>query len=349
MPADRVTLEDFLAGSAADGGRGDVASAVTAIADAAKGLADLTSQGALARGLTTTKLARNADGDAQKELDVLANEHFIRALKHVPVAAVASEELDEPLVLDPQASLAVAIDPLDGSSNIDTNVSIGTIFSIRPARLPARTGPLEVFLQPGSNQLAAGFVIYGPQTSLVLTVDHGVQVFTLDRAVGAFILVSDSLTLPTTANEYAINGSNYRHWEPPVRAYVDDCIQGVDGPLGKNFNTRWIASLVADAYRILVRGGIFLYPGDLRPNYAQGRLRLIYEAHPIALVVERAGGAATDGVNRILDLRPHSIHQRTPLVFGSLEEVERLAHYYADPNQFAARSPLFGRRGLLRM
>jgi fructose-1,6-bisphosphatase I len=205
------------------------------------------------------------------------------------------------------------------------------------------------FLRPGTAQLAAGFVVYGPQTALVLTLRAGTHVFTLDRRTNTFVLTRADVRIPAGRREYAINASNYRHWDEPVRAYVDDCIAGADGPRGTDFNMRWIASLVAEAFRILARGGIFLYPSDARPGYERGWLRLVYEANPLALVVEEAGGAATDGENRILEISPTALHQRVPLVFGCRHKVERVAEYYAgrlpSPGE---RSPLFGRRGLFR-
>lgn len=345
--ARRVTLEAYLAQRA--GTRdASVAGVVQVVAEAAKDLgAVIATTGLPGIDLAALRGAVNADGDAQKELDCLAHDRFMQALARAPVAAVASEELDKPVVLDPAAPLAVAIDPLDGSSNIETNAPIGTIFSVLPA--PNRVGQAGSFLRPGTGQLAAGFVIYGPQTALVLTLRDGVRIFVLDRAAGEFVLAMEDVRIPDQACEYAINASNYRHWDEPVRAYIDDCVRGLDGPRGKNFNMRWTASLVAEAYRILMRGGVFLYPRDQRPGYRSGRLRLVYEANPIALVVEQAGGAATDGERRILELVPDALHQRTPLVFGSRKKVENVARYHADPQSSAEHSPLFGRRGLLRV
>jgi fructose-1,6-bisphosphatase I len=321
---------------------------VRELAKTAAGLAEIVALGQLGGRLGASLSSTNLDGDVQKQLDVMASETFIDALQKAPVAVVLSEELRDPLLLDAQAPLAVAIDPLDGSSNIDANVSIGTIFSILPA-LPAASTLDAHFLQPGNRQIAAGFFIYGPQTSLVLALGGETHVFTLDRRAGRFFLVSSSLRIPNQSNEYAINGSNYRHWNPSVRAFIDDCVQGADGPLGRNHNTRWIASLVAEAYRILGRGGVFLYPGDERPGYGEGRLRLVYEANPIALVVEAAGGAATDCTRRILDITPGGVHARVPLVFGSSAVVDIVSRYHIDPQFSAERAPLFGRRGLMRL
>lgn len=312
-------------------------------------LSNMIGLGALHSPLGASRDSSNTDGDVQKELDVLANDVFVDVFTKAPVAAVVSEELSEPLPLDPAAPLVVAIDPLDGSSNIDANVSIGTIFSILPA-LPDASSLDAHFLQRGRAQVAGGFVIYGPQTSMVFALGSGAtQIFTLDRRHGEYLRALPDVKITPDSVEYAINASNYRHWEPPVRAYIDDCVQGAEGPLKRNYNMRWIASLVAEAYRILLRGGLFLYPGDQRPGYADGRLRLIYEANPIALLAERAGGVATDSVQPILDIAPRAIHARTPLVFGSHAPVEAVARYHSDPQFSAERAPLFGKRGLMRL
>ena len=223
-------------------------------------------------------------------------------MRHAPVALYASEELEQPVLLDKDAPLAIAIDPLDGSSNIDTNVSIGTIFSLLPATGAPDADPAASFLQAGANQLAAGFFIYGPQLALVLSLGSGTHVFVLSTRLGTFVQAYESRIIPPRTQEFAINAANYRHWDEAVRLYVDDCLKGCEGPREKDFNMRWIASLVADCYRILMRGGVFLYPGDQRKGYHQGRLRLVYEANPIAFLIEQAGGAATDTVSRILEI-----------------------------------------------
>jgi fructose-1,6-bisphosphatase I len=267
----------------------------------------------------------------------------MRHLREAPVAAIASEELDDWVLLDADKPLAVAFDPLDGSSNIDANMSIGTIFSILPA-----TEAKSPFGQAGSAQIAAGFVVYGPQTTLALTMGEGVDIFTLDRRDDTWRLTSARVRIPDGATEYAINASNYRHWEEPVRIYIDDCLNGAEGPRAKNFNMRWIGSLVAEAYRILNRGGVFLYPGDLRKGYGEGRLRLLYEAHPIAFIITQAGGLASTGRARILELAARSIHQRTPLIFGAWEKVRHIEGLHAAPDGRAEPSPLFSRRGLFR-
>ncbi len=266
-------------------------------------------------------------------MDLITNEKFIEALRRAPVAAVVSEELSEPLGLKDGAPLVVAIDPLDGSSNIDANVSIGTIFSILPV-VPGAADLTAHFLQPGRLQLAAGFIVYGPQTALVIAIAGKTQIFTYDRRAGQFIRVAADVQIREEANEYAINASNYRHWDTAVRIFIDDCVQGADGPFGRNYNMRWVASLVAEAYRILLRGGLFLYPGDQREGYADGRLRLTYEANPMALIAENAGGAAIDGHRRVLDILPTGIHVRSPLIFGSALLVDIVARFYADPHFF---------------
>ena len=259
------------------------------LAKAAIQVAEVVSLGYIAEALGDTVGATNSDGDAQKRLDITANEIFIEALRNAPVAAVLSEELNSPLCLDPDAPLAVAIDPLDGSSNIDANVSIGTIFAVFPA-VERATEPANHFLRPGREQIAAGFVIYGPQTSLVFTLGDGVQVFTLDRKAGVFQLTIPRLAIPHDSHEYAVNASNYRHWDESIRAYLDDCIRGSDGPLAQDYNMRWIASLVADAYRILVRGGVFLYPGDQRRRLYEGAAAADLRSEP-----DRVSGRASRG------------------------------------------------------
>ncbi len=345
-----ISLEDYLVGWGAVGSeRSAVAQTVLAIATAAREIADIVAQGPLAGALGSV-IGGNSAGDAQKQLDVRANELLIKALKSAPVALIASEELEAALECKRGAPLAVALDPLDGSSNIDTNVSIGTIFSVlpMPEQLTEHEAAEVAFLQCGSQQKAAGYVIYGPQCALVLTVGKGTHIFTLDRKSGAFRMTGAAMRIPEKTREFAINASNHRHWSAAVRAYVADCLSGKDGPRGDDFNMRWIASLVAEAHRILVRGGVFLYPRDGRNGYERGRLRLVYEANPVAWLVEQAGGKATDGTRRILDLEPTDVHARTPLVFGSAEEVDRVARYKTEPHLVAERPQLFGERGLFR-
>jgi fructose-1,6-bisphosphatase I len=323
------------------------AAVLRAIAAAGLELSRIIGLGRLAGQLGASLGSLNTDGDVQKELDVIANETFVDSFRNAPVTAVLSEEMKEPLVLDPNGPVAVAMDPLDGSSNIDTNVSVGTIFSILPAAADAKSAEAH-FLQPGRKQLAAGFVIYGPQTSIVLALGgEDTQIFTLDRRNGQFYQAPSGPLIAKDNPEYAINASNFRHWEAPVRAFIDDCEQGAEGPLKREYNMRWTGSLVADAYRILMRGGVFLYPGDERAGYGSGRLRQLYEANPVALIVERAAGRATDCVRPMLDIMPVSVHAKVPFVFGSPVLVELVARYHSDP-QFSDRAPLFGKRGLMR-
>lgn len=338
------TLSRLLESYGTDPRKRAVAAAVGAIAGASVGISELIGQGALAGITGAAHGGSNADGDVQKDLDVKADQAVIAALKDVPYAALASEESDTLVMGDPQAPISIAYDPLDGSSNIDTNMTVGTIFSI----IPNEAG-VAPFSAPGSCQLAAGFVVYGPQTSLVLTLGDGVDIFTLDRQAKQYRLIREQVKVPADTAEYAINASNHRHWEQPVRDFVDECIAGADGPRAKDFNMRWIGSLVAEAYRILTRGGVFLYPADQRPGYGEGRLRLLYETHPMAFVMEQAGGGASTGRERVLDLTARAIHQRSPLIMGSIDKVNRIELLHTDPSAAARTAPLFGRRGLFRV
>jgi fructose-1,6-bisphosphatase I len=342
------TLAQHLSAWAADSAqRTAIANTVNALADVCGSISQLVGAGALAGALGATRKEHGA-GDSQKELDVRANDMLVAGLRNVPVASLASEEMAEPIELNPDGTLLVAVDPLDGSSNIDTNVSVGTIFSILRTPAEGSRCDADAFLQTGVRQVAAGYAIYGPQTAFVLTVGAGTHVFTLDRSAGTFHLTSQHVRVPATTQEFAINASNHRYWDEPIRIYVDDCLKGAEGPRGTDFNMRWIASMVAEAHRVLSRGGIYLYPADIRNGYSQGRLRLIYEANPIAWLIEQAGGAASTGHRRILDVQPRSLHQRIPLLFGSREEVARLDRYHLEPHPIGERSPLFGRRGLFR-
>ena len=342
------TLKQYLriwAGN--DALRKAIADTTRSIAEACGAISEIIALGPLAGSLSTRR-GENVDGDTQVELDLRANDLIIGELRNAPVACVASEELDLPVPLNVGAPLCVAVDPLDGSSNIDTNVSVGTIFSVLPMRCEECVPGPRCFVQRGDRQLAAGYAIYGPQTALVLTVGEGTQIFTLNPDTGQFCLTAPDVLIPEDTGEFAINTSNFRRWDGHIRAYVDDCLKGADGPHGKNYNTRWIASLVAECHRIMVRGGIFLYPGDRRPDYQGGRLRLAYECSPIAFLVEQAGGAASTGECNILELDPDDLHERVPLIFGSLNEVRLLNHYYEEVDPFQERSQLFGNRGLFR-
>lgn len=287
-------------------------------------------------------VGENADGDRQTALDVVADDAFRAGLAGAGVRFYASEEQEQAVEIDADGRFALAIDPLDGSSNIAVNVPIGTIFALHHAEETAEA----TFFRPGRTLAGAGYVIYGPRCCLVTSFGAGVQVHQLDPATGRFRLVEATVTLPVKSAEFAINASNYRHWDPAIRAYVDDCVAGTEGPRERDFNMRWIASLVAEAHRILTRGGIFLYPRDGRKGYERGRLRLVYEGAPIAFLIEQAGGKATDGIDAILDKVPASLHERTPLVFGSPQNVARVASYHDLPA--GETSALFGSRGLFR-
>ena len=297
-------------------------------------------------GITGEVSGLNSDGDNQKDIDLAADRIMRAALRTAPVAAVLSEEAELPEELDRDAPLCVAIDPLDGSANLENNISVGTIFSIRPRGRDI----ISTFFEPGSVQCAAGFFIYGPQTALVLALDERVDFFILDQESREFFLIRRGVRVPLDTPEFAINASNRRHWSSAVRSYIDDCLAGTNGERGQNFNMRWIGSLVAEAYRILVRGGVFLYPADARPGYREGRLRLIYEAHPIALIMEWAGGAASNGRGRILELSARTLHQRVPLIMGAPRAVRDIdfIHEGVEPLFESGDAPLFTRRGLFR-
>ncbi|MDH4052205.1 MAG: class 1 fructose-bisphosphatase [Rubrivivax sp.] len=300
--------------------------------------------------------AVNVQGEEQKPLDVISNEMLIRQTEWSGhLAGMASEEMAGPYQVPPpyaRGKYMLVFDPLDGSSNIDVNVSVGTIFSILRAPADVVDSGRDVteadFLQPGATQVAAGYALYGPTTMLVLTVGNGVAGFTLDQSLGEFKLTHPDIRVPTESCEFAINTSNSRFWEPPVKRYVDECLAGKTGPRGKDFNMRWIASMVAEAHRILMRGGVFLYPRDTKDPSRPGRLRLMYEANPIAFVMEQAGGGASTGRQRVLGLTPSGLHQRIGLVFGSKAEVDRIERYHHDPATKESSAPLFGERSLFR-
>ena len=314
------TFVDLAAWLDAKHGDAALADVVATIAATCARISDVVASGALSGSLGAAG-STNVQDEEQKKLDVITNDMLSDALKACgPVAGLASEELEEVEPTGRTGGFLVTFDPLDGSSNIDVNVSVGTIFSVLPA--PAGHAPGEAdFLQPGRNQVAAGYAVYGPQTMLVLTLDGGVDAFTLD-ADGRWLLTHPALTIKADTAEFAINMSNQRHWAEPVRRYIDGCLKGKDGPRGKNFNMRWVASMVADVHRILMRGGIFMYPWDAREPDKPGKLRLMYEANPMSLLVERAGGKATDGLTPILDIPPTRLHQRVPVILGSANEVE---------------------------
>ncbi|MEY4253629.1 MAG: hypothetical protein RLZZ566_1099 [Pseudomonadota bacterium] len=298
----------------------------------------------------------NVQGETQKKLDVLSNDLFIRVNEWAGhLAGMASEEMDDPYQIPmqfPRGKYMLVFDPLDGSSNIDVNVSVGSIFSILRAPQDVIDSGRDVtekdFLQPGNLQVAAGYALYGPTTMLVLTVGNGAAAFTLDPNLGEFMLTHPKLQVPVDTQEFAINASNSRFWEAPITRYVDECLAGKSGPRGKDFNMRWIASMVAEAHRILMRGGVFMYPRDNKDPSKAGRLRLLYEANPIGMVMEQAGGRASTGRENMLSVNPESLHQRIGLVFGSKNEVERIERYHSEPIDTANDNPLFAERSLFR-
>ncbi|MFC2971941.1 class 1 fructose-bisphosphatase [Azotobacter bryophylli] len=307
---------------------------IEVVARACKEISHAVSKGALG-GVLGSMGTENVQGEVQKKLDVMSNDILLEANEwggHL--AAMASEEMEQAYQIPgqyPKGAYLLVFDPLDGSSNIDVNVSVGTIFSV--LRCPNGCDSScdlgeEAFLQPGTQQVAAGYAIYGPQTMLMLTLGNGVKGFTLDRELGSFVLTHDNIRVPESTAEFAINMSNQRHWEAPVKRYVDELLAGKEGPLGKNYNMRWIASMVADVHRILTRGGIFMYPRDAREPGKPGKLRLMYEANPMSMIIEQAGGASTNGLQRILDIQPESLHQRVAVFLGSKEEVERVTGYH---------------------
>ncbi|OHX36054.1 fructose-bisphosphatase [Methylomonas sp. LWB] len=284
-------------------------------------------------GVLGSAESENVQGEVQKKLDIITNDIMVRALDWSgSLGGMASEEINDPIQIPkqyPKGKYLVLFDPLDGSSNIDINLTVGTIFSILRCREGVEPEP-EDFLRKGSEQVCAGFVLYGPSTMLVLTTGNGVNGFTLDQDVGEFILTHCNMKIPEDASEFAINMSNQRFWEAPIKRYVDECVAGSDGPRERDFNMRWVASLVAEVYRILNRGGVFMYPFDLRDPAKPGKLRLLYEANPMAFIIEQAGGACSTGRERVLDVKPTSIHQRVPLILGSKNEVERIVGYHRD-------------------
>jgi fructose-1,6-bisphosphatase I/sedoheptulose-1,7-bisphosphatase len=297
----------------------------------------------------------NVQGEKQQKLDVLSNDLFIRMTEwggHL--AGMASEEMQAPYPIPShlrRGKYLLVFDPLDGSSNIDVNVSVGSIFSVlrAPEQVCAGGELTEAdFLQPGSQQVAAGYALYGPTTMLVLSVGNGVNGFTLDPVMGEFMLTHPDMKVPEDTQEFAINASNARFWEPPVKRYVDECLAGRTGPRGKDFNMRWIASMVAEAHRILMRGGVFMYPRDTKDPGKPGRLRLLYEANPVGFIMEQAGGRASTGREPMLQVHPKQLHQRIGLVFGSKNEVERIERYHHEPTAFKDETPLFAERSLFR-
>jgi fructose-1,6-bisphosphatase I/sedoheptulose-1,7-bisphosphatase len=340
---------------------GDLNTLLLDVSLACKAIARIVAFGALGDSLGQAAPPQggsvNVQGEVQKPLDVLSNEIFIRMTEWSGhLAGMASEEMDTAKQIDsphPRGKYLLVFDPLDGSSNIDVNVSVGSIFSILRAPQEVVDSGRDVteadFLQPGATQVAAGYALYGPTTMLVLTVGNGVAGFTLNPNLGEFVLTHPHIQVPADTQEFAINSANSRFWEAPVKRYVDECLAGKTGPRGKDFNMRWIASMVAEAHRILMRGGVFLYPRDTKDASKPGRLRLLYEANPIGFVMEQAGGRASTGRQPMLGVVPGSLHQRIGLVFGSKNEVERIERYHREPETKQPCSPLFAERGLFRI
>jgi fructose-1,6-bisphosphatase I len=316
------------------GATGDFTSLLNDIVTACKVISNMVNHGALV-GVLGSAGSENIQGETQKKLDILTNEVFIKSNEWAGhLAAMASEEMDTIYDIParyPRGKYLLTFDPLDGSSNIDVNVSVGTIFSILRCPGGAEAPSERDFLQAGTQQVAAGYALYGPSTMMVLTTGNGVNGFTLDQNIGEFILTHPAMTIPADTREFAINASNMRFWEPPVGRYVQECLDGKEGPRGDDFNMRWIASMVAEVHRILTRGGVFLYPMDskMKSKGIGGKLRLLYEANPMSFIVEQAGGGSITGTERIMDLQPESLHQRVPVILGSKNEVERILGYHA--------------------
>jgi fructose-1,6-bisphosphatase I / sedoheptulose-1,7-bisphosphatase len=350
----RTTLSKFLIQQLTDiPGASDLGALLVDVAAAVKAISAMTAKGALG-GYLGEQGSRNVQGETQQKLDVLAHEVMVRSCEWGGLlAGMVSEELEHPYPVPAEyqrGRYLLVFDPLDGSSNTDVNVSVGTIFSVlrhEDAAAPAA----DHYLQHGHRQVAAGYAIYGPATMLVITVGKGTHGFTLDREIGNFILTHPDLQIPADTSEFAINTSNARFWEPPVHRYVSECQAGKSGIRSRDFNMRWIASLVAEVHRILMRGGVFMYPKDTRDRSRPGRLRLLYEANPISFLVEQAGGRASTGSGRLMEIAPQGLHQRVPLILGSRNEVERIERYHAEFLSGTDRpftSPLFNERSLFR-
>ena len=314
-----TTLANYLNADASNPALNDV---ITTVTDVGKTISQLLRKGALADILGEAG-NQNVQGEEQKKLDVLANDLLLEALaNNAHCAGVASEELDDATPANDDGSLLVLFDPLDGSSNIDINMAVGTIFSILPYQRQGQISANSDFLQAGNQQLAAGYLLYGTSTVLALTIADNVVMFSLDPDSNDYVLIEEDVQIDADTSEYAINASNYRYWQAPMQQYIDELIAGKTGVRGRDFNTRWVAAMVGDVHRILCRGGLFTYPFDTKDANKAGKLRLMYEANPMSLLIERAGGAATDAVQRILDIEPTDIHQRVPVVLGSKNEVD---------------------------
>ena len=322
-----TTLANYLDAHASNPALNDV---ITTVTDVGKTISQLLRKGALADILGEAG-NQNVQGEEQKKLDVLANDLLLDALaKNSHCAGVASEELDDATPANADGGLLVLFDPLDGSSNIDINMAVGTIFSILPYQRQGQISENSDFLQAGNQQLAAGYLLYGTSTVLALTIADNVVMFSLDPDTNEYVLIEENVTIDADTSEYAINASNYRYWRAPMQQYIDELIAGKTGVRGRDFNTRWVAAMVGDVHRILCRGGLFTYPFDTKYANKAGKLRLMYEANPMSLLIERAGGAATDAVNRILDIVPTDIHQRVPVVLGSKNEVEYVKNLHVN-------------------
>lgn len=315
------------------GATGDFTSLLNDIVTACKVISNAVSQGGLV-GVLGSAGSDNVQGEVQKKLDVITNDIMIKSNEWAGhLAGMASEEMDDMYPIPkryPKGKYLLVFDPLDGSSNIDVNISVGTIFSILRCPPDVTEPTAKDFLQPGTQQVCAGFALYGPCTMMVLTTGNGVNGFTLDRNIGEFVLTHPKMSIPEDTKEFAINMSNQRFWEAPVSRYISECLGGKTGGRDKDFNMRWIASMVADVYRILTRGGIFMYPKDMKDPTKPGRLRLMYEANPISFIVEQAGGVCTTGRERIMDIKPDNLHQRVPVILGSRNEVERVIRYHKE-------------------
>ncbi len=310
---------------------GDFTSLLNDILTACKKISCAVNRGGLI-GILGSADTENVQGETQKKLDIISNDVMVNALDWTGhLAGMASEEMEDPLPIPevyPKGKYLILFDPLDGSSNIDVNLSVGTIFSILRCPEGVENPGVEDFLQPGIEQVCAGYALYGPSTMLVLTTGHGVNGFTLDRSIGEFILSHPDMKVPAETHEFAINMSNRRYWNPAISRYVDECLKGKEGSREKDFNMRWVASMVAEVHRILTRGGIFMYPADSREGSQSGKLRLMYEANPMGFIVEQAGGACHTGCQRIMEVEPRGLHQRVPVILGSREEVERVVRYH---------------------
>jgi len=362
LRSNRATLTQFLIEDRRrfPSASGDFNSLILDVALACKGIAKAVAYGELAGVMGNHDAdaggSVNVQGETQKKLDVLSNDVFLRRTEWSGnLAGIASEEMDLPYQIPakyPRGHYMIVFDPLDGSSNIDVNVAVGSIFSVLRAPQDVIESGRDVvdadFFQPGSKQMAAGYAIYGPTTLLVLTVGDGVNGFTLDPNLGEFMLTHPKMHIPEDTQEFAINASNARFWEAPVKRYVDECLAGKTGVRGKDFNMRWIASMVAEAHRILMRGGVFMYPRDTKDNKKPGRLRLLYEANPVGMIMEQAGGRASTGETPVLEVQPTSLHQRIGFVFGSKNEVERIERYHREPVEVELTNPLFVERSLFR-